>query len=108
MKKTTFDIPFDVIVMSEALGKSLKIARKRRGMTQREVALRIGSTREVVLNAEKGKSITSYNLFAILWLYGLLYQAIDAVSDDKDVIGMSHEKSRLPQRVREKKSDNDF
>lgn len=109
MDKQVFSkIPFDVILMSKALGESLKVARKRRGLTQSEVAMRIGAAREVVIKAEKGKSITSYNLMAMLWLYGLLNQAINAISDDKDVVGMSFEKSKLPTRVRKKVSDAEF
>lgn len=109
MNKQSFNqTPFDVQVMSKALGESLRVARKRRGMTQRDVAMRIGATREVVMNAEKGKSVTSYNLMSMLWLYGLLNQAINSIADDKDVVGLSFEKSRLPVRVRKKVSDAEF
>jgi transcriptional regulator with XRE-family HTH domain len=109
MDKPAFSqTPFDVVLLSKALGESLKVARKRRGMTQSEVAMRIGTAREVVMNAEKGKSVTSYNLMAMLWLYGLLNQAINSISDDKDVVGMSFEKSKLPMRVRKKVSDAEF
>jgi len=109
MNKPSFSqTPLDVQMMSKALGESLKVARKRRGMTQSDVALRIGATREVVMNAEKGKSITSYNLMSMLWLYGLLSQAINSISDDKDVVGMSLEKTKLPVRVRKKVSDAEF
>jgi len=109
MNKPAFSrTPFDVQMMSKALGESLKVARKRRGMTQSEVAMRIGATREVVMNAEKGKSVTSYNLMSMLWLYGLLNQAINSISHDKDVVGMSLEKTKLPVRVRKKVSDAEF
>lgn len=109
MNKQSFNqTPFDVQVMSKTLGDSLRVARKRRRMTQRDVAMRIGATREVVMNAEKGKSVTSYNLMSMLWLYGLLNQAINSISDDKDVVGLSFEKSRLPVRVRKKVSDGEF
>lgn len=70
--------------------------------------MRIGATREVVMNAEKGKSVTSYHLLSMLWLYGLLSQAINSISDDKDRVGMSLEKSNLPLRVRKKVSDAEF
>lgn len=109
MDKPAFSqTPFDVVMMSKALGNSLQVARKRRGLTQSEVATRIGTAREVVMNAEKGKSVTSYNLMSMLWLYGLLNQAINSISDDKDAVGMSFEKSKLPMRVRKKVSDAEF
>ena len=109
MDKTAFSqTPFDVVLLSKALGESLKVARKRRGLTQSEVAMRIGTAREVVMKAENGKSVTSYNLMAMLWLYGLLNQAINSISDDKDVVGMSFEKSKLPMRVRKKVSNAEF
>lgn len=107
MKKQTTTI-FDVKVSAEKVGASLKIARQRRGMTQGEVALRIGVGREVVLNAEKGKSIASHSMFSLLWLYGLLGQMVASVADDKDIVGMSREKSMLPLRVRKKVDDDEF
>lgn len=107
MKKTTFKTPIDVVILSKTLGFSLKTARKRRGLTQEDAALRIGVAREVILNAEKGKSTSSHSLLAMLWLYGMLKQVIDAVSPDKDMVGMSLENSRLPERVRKKVNTND-
>jgi len=108
MVKQTFSVPFDVIKAAGTIGSSLKTARKRRTMTQMEVAMRIGVSREVVINAEAGKPVSSHTLLSMLWLYGLLRQAINSVADDKDVIGMSLEKSKLPVRVRKKDMSNDF
>jgi len=108
MVKLTFNVPLDAIKAAGSIGLSLKIARKRRSMTQMEVAMRIGVSREVVINAEAGKPVSSHTLLSMLWLYGLLRQAIDSVADDKDVIGMSMEKSKLPIRVRKKVNNNDF
>lgn len=107
-KSTFYQTPFEVQQQCQALGESLKVARKRRGMTQGEVAMRIGAAREVVMNAEKGKSVTSSNLMAMLWVYGLLNQAINAIAEDKDVIGLSLAKSKLPLRVRKKVNDGEF
>lgn len=110
MDKPIFNTPVDVIAAAKSLGASLKLARKRRHMTQANVALRLNITREVVINAEKGKPVTSHNLLSILWLYGLLSQMANAVSDEKDVIGLSLEKSALPERVRNKlrRDDDEF
>jgi transcriptional regulator with XRE-family HTH domain len=108
MIKQTFNVPFDVVKAAESIGLSLKTSRKRRSMTQSDVAMRIGVSREVVINAEAGKTVSSHSLLSMLWLYGLLRQALDSVADDKDVIGMSMEKSKLPVRVRKKGINNDF
>ena len=108
MIKQTFNVPLDVIKAAGTIGLSLKTARKRRAMTQADVAMRIGVSREVVINAEAGKSVSSHTLLSLLWLYGLLRQTIDSVADDKDVIGMSMEKTKLPDRVRKKEINNDF
>jgi len=108
MKKQSFKTPIEVIVANKTLGATLKTARKRRSMTQSDVAMRIGVSREVVIKAESGQSIASSSLLSMLWLYGLLRQAVDSVSDDKDVIGLSMEKTKLPERVRNKGGDNDF
>lgn len=102
MKNTTFTTPLDVVVLSKTLGLSLKTARKRRGLTQEDAALRIGVAREVILNAEKGKPTSSHNLLAMFWLYGMLQRVVDVASPDNDKVGMSLETSRLPERVRKK------
>lgn len=67
--------------------------------------MRIGVAREVVSNAEKGKSISSHNLLALLWLYGMLGRVVDVTSPSNDQVGMSLENSSLPERVREKLND---
>lgn len=111
MKKTTnkstakFAVPFDVLTQSKALGNSLRLARQKRSITQADAAVRIGTTRDVVIKAEQGKSITTYNLMSLLWLYGLLEQAVSAVSEEKDLNGISMENSRLPKRIRKVKDD---
>ena len=108
MKKQTLDTPFDVLVLSEKMGSSLKTARLRRGMTQNEAALRAGVGRELVLRAEKGKPVSSRSLFSLLWLYGLLNQMVSSVSDDKDIAGIAREKNLLPTRARKRKIDDEF
>lgn len=107
MLKQTFPTPEDSIIGAKKIGESLKIARKRRGMTQEDVAMRIGVNRETIIKAEQGKVIGSHNLMALLWLFGLLNQTIESVSPQKDIVGISLENQKLNKRIRRKK-DGEF
>jgi transcriptional regulator with XRE-family HTH domain len=104
MIKLTFPTPEDAINGAKKIGEHIKIARKRRSMTQEDVAMRIGVNREIVIRAEQGKVVGSHNLLALLWLFGLLNQAIESISPVKDVVGTSMENHRLRQRIRRKGS----
>lgn len=107
MKKPIFSAIPDVALYSASIGASLCTARKLRGMTQGSVATRIGATREVVINAEKGKSVTTQNLLSMLWLYGLLPQLSESIATKNDRVGLSMAIHKLPQRVKSR-TDNDF
>jgi transcriptional regulator with XRE-family HTH domain len=76
-------------------------------MTQEDAAMRIGVNREIIIRAEQGKVVGSHNLLALLWLFGLLNQAIDSVSPVKDIVGTSMENQRLKKRIR-RKGNGDF
>lgn len=66
---------------SEGLGADLRTARLRRNTTLAEVAERIGASREVVGEAERGKLSTSVAVYAaLLWSYGLV-DRLGAIAD---------------------------
>jgi transcriptional regulator with XRE-family HTH domain len=104
MVKQAFLTPEDAVSGAKIIGESIKVARKRRKMTQEDVALRIGVNREIVIRAEQGKIVGSHNLLALLWLFGLLNQMIESISPAKDLVGMSMENQRLNQRIRRKRA----
>jgi transcriptional regulator with XRE-family HTH domain len=88
----------------------MRTARARRKLTLEDVAQKIGVSRRIVSDAEKGKPSTAMGIYAaILWALGLLDQ-LSAVADPaKDAEGMAlalareHSKVRKPQVL-----DNDF
>lgn len=116
MKKSTqknnqrdkFSTPLDVLNQAKILGKWLKIARKKRGLTQASVAMRIGVARDVIIKAEQGLPVSSHSLLAMAWMVGLLNQWVDAVSDSKDDVGIAISRNQLSLRIRAKERKDEF
>jgi len=92
-----------------ALGKFFRLARKRRGWRQEDVAQRLSISIDTVKRAEKGnKGLSIGHALDFLSLYQRLESFEDVVDSDKDSIGISMEAERLPQRVSSKGYDRDF
>ncbi|MGM9479578.1 helix-turn-helix domain-containing protein [Roseateles sp. NT4] len=102
--------PFEVEQALTRLGASLKTARVRRNLTVAEIAEKIGTGIRAVSDAEKGKPSTGVAVYlALLWALGLLDQAADLASPEKDAEGQTLALAR--ERVRARPSgdlDNDF
>jgi transcriptional regulator with XRE-family HTH domain len=81
--------PYEVEMALKRLGADLRTARLRRNITLAEVAERIGASREVVGEAERGKPSTSIAVYAaLLWSYGLVERlgaTADPNTDDEGV-----------------------
>ena len=81
--------PYDVEAALKRLGADLRTARLRRNITLAEVAERIGASREVVGQAERGKPSTSAAVYAaLLWSYGMaerLGALADPTSDEEGI-----------------------
>lgn len=81
--------PYEVEVALKRLGADLRTARLRRNITLAEVAERIGASREVVGDAERGKPSTSMAIYAaLLWTYGMMERLsglADPAADDEGV-----------------------
>lgn len=102
--------PAAVEAALERLGRNIRIARLRRRMPQAQLAERIGVSRFVVANMERGRGGTSVAAYAgALWALGLLEQ-LQAVADPAtDAEGVALEHSRRPQRARVRTVlDDDF
>jgi DNA-binding XRE family transcriptional regulator len=102
--------PHQVEHALKKLGGDLKTARLRRNLTAQEVAQKIGTSRFVVADAEKGKPSTSIAAYAaLLWAYGLI-DGLAAVADpNKDEEGARLLLSRQPARARHRREfNNDF
>lgn len=110
MRKTAEPLPYEVTTVAQRLGDRLRVARKRRQMTQGEMAAAAGVTRKTLANLESGVPGVSLGvMLTVLWKLGLLESANAVADPDADEHGKTLELARLPQRVRTPRSaDNDF
>lgn len=78
-------------------------------MTQTGLAERLGSSRYVVADVERGKATTGIAAYlGALWALGLLDQFGSVADPALDEEGIHLARSREPQRVRPKAADDDF
>jgi|SRR5690348_3883362 transcriptional regulator with XRE-family HTH domain len=81
------------------LGQRLRLARKRRRLTQAELADKAGIHRLTVRKVEMGEIQTAIGAYlAIAWALGIDQQVGQLFLADPE--GEALERSRLPQRVR--------
>ena len=103
------DPPAAVEEALSRLGRNIRTARLRRRMTQTGLAERLGSSRYVVADVERGKATTGIAAYlGALWALGLLDQFGSVADPALDEEGMLLARSREPQRVRPKPADDDF
>ena len=106
MKSATSDtLPPKVRRSLVKLGQDVAIARKKRNLTTRMVAERIGVARSTYFKVEKGDPTVSMGVYAMtLFVLGfgeVLGEIIDARQDDQ---GYLLDTARLPERVRTRKT----
>lgn len=93
------------------LGKNIRTARLRRGLRLEDVAERVGISRYVMSDIEKGKPSTAIaSYIGALWALNQL-EAIKMLADpEQDAEGKILEKAKLPKTAakRKKELDNDF
>lgn len=103
------DPPAAVEEALSRFGRNIRTARLRRRLTQTGLAERIGVSRYVVADIERGKATTGVAAYlGALWVLGLLDQfetVADPALDEEGVLLM---RAREPQRVRSKVADDDF
>ncbi len=91
------------------LGEFLRLARKRRGWRQEDVALRLNISVDTIKRAEKGnKGISVGHILDLLSLYQRLEIFADVINPHKDEIGISMESERLPKRISSGRYDRNF
>jgi DNA-binding XRE family transcriptional regulator len=102
--------PYQVERTLKKLGADLKTARLRRNLTSEEAAQKIGTSRFVVADAEKGKPSTSVAVYAaLLWTYGFIDRLADLADPSKDEEGSRLALARSPARARHRrKLNNEF
>ena len=92
------------------LGRNIRTARLRRKLTREELAGRIGVSRKVLAQIEKGKPTTAVAAYlGALWALGLLNQLRNVADPDRDEEGKTLERVRSPKAApKRRKMDDDF
>ena len=84
----------------ELLGRNIRTARLRRKLPQAGLAERMGVSRFVVADVERGKPTTGVAVYlGALWVLGLLGHMREVADPDRDDEGKTLERSRSPRRA---------
>lgn len=103
--------PYAVTALIKRLGRNIRTARLRRKLRLEEVAERIGISRFLLSDIEKGKQTASIAAYiGALWALGLDKSLSDVANPDNDKEGQILESQNSPQTApkRHKSLDNDF
>lgn len=102
--------PYEVETALKRLGADLRTARLRRNITLAEAATRIGASREVIGEAERGKPSTSVAVYAaLLWTYGLVDRLAGLADPGTDLEGVRLASLRERRHARAAQAlDDDF
>lgn len=83
------------------LGRSVRTARLRRKLPQAVLAERVGVSRFVLADIEKGKPTVSVAAhLGVLWALGLLSHMREVADPDRDEEGKALERARSPKVAR--------
>lgn len=84
----------------ERLGRNIRTARLRRKLPQADLAARMGVSRFVVADVERGKPTTGVVVYlGALWALGLLGNMRKVADPDLDEEGKTLERARAPKRA---------
>jgi transcriptional regulator with XRE-family HTH domain len=99
-----------VHAQARLLGVRLRVARKRRHLTLREVAAKAGIAYDTARAVESGNVQTGFGAYlAHAWALGLDNKFTDLLRPEDDTEGGALALANLPERVRHSSaSDNDF
>ncbi len=92
------------------LGRNIRIARLRRKLSREALAERIGLSRYVLADIEKGKPTTAIAAYlGALWVLGLIRDMQEVADPDRDEEGKILERGRSPKTAPKRKTiDDDF
>ena len=92
----------------QRLGRNIRTARLRRRLPQTALAERMGVSRFVVADVERGKPTTGVAAYiGALWVLGLLGDLSEVAEPDRDEEGKTLERARSPSRARRRRSLSD-
>ena len=102
--------PYAVEKALVTLGENIRKARLRRKLTHEELANRVGTSRYVMADVERGKPTTAIAAYVgALWALGLLDQMAEVAHPDRDLEGKTLEAARSPKTAPKRKAfDDDF
>ena len=93
------------------LGRNIRTARLRRNLRLSDLAERIGVSRYLISDIEKGKPSASIAAYVgALWALGLIDELRHVADPDHDTEGKALESARSPKTASKRKKvlDNDF
>ena len=90
------------------LGRNIRTARLRRRLPQNELAQRMGVSRFVVADIERGKPTSGVAVYlGALWVLGLLGQMREVADPDRDEEGETLERARSPRKAHGRRTLSD-
>jgi transcriptional regulator with XRE-family HTH domain len=97
--------PLSVARSLARLGEAVSQARRRRNLTQQDLAERIGASANTVRRMEAGHPGTALvHLARAMQVFGALEQLNQLLDTPQDTIGLVLMNERLPKRVRKPKN----
>jgi len=104
-------LPTIVQQMLVKLGRNIRIARLRRNLRLSDMAERVGVSRYLMADVERGKQSAGIGAYAgALWVLGLLDDLGEIADPDNDTEGKVLESLHAPKTATKRKKvlDNDF
>jgi len=99
----------DSEIQLDKLGRFLRLARKRRGWRQQDVAQRLKVSVDTIKRVEKGsKGVSIGHVLDLLSLYQRLESFAEVVNIYKDKVGIGIEAERSPGRISANRYDRNF
>ncbi len=97
--KNPLPLPVDRTI--RRLGQSVSMARRRRHMSQEDLATRIGASVSTVRRMEEGHAGIALQHFArAMQVFGMLNKLENLLDTPQDSVGLALMDEKLPQRVR--------
>lgn len=110
LSKISESMPAAVEEVLIRLGHSIRTARLRRKLSREQLSERIGISRQVLADIEKGKPTTAIAAYlGALWALGLLDDIRKATDPDRDEEGKILERARSPKTAPKRRAiEDDF
>jgi DNA-binding XRE family transcriptional regulator len=110
VSKISKSLPAAVEEILNRLGRNIRTARLRRKLSREDLAKRVGISRYVLADIEKGKPTTAIAAYVgALWVLGLLRDMREVADPDRDEEGKILERVRSPKTAPKRKTvDDDF